>query len=336
MANEKSGSLEKFKGDDKPKTFPVLITTLLPQFTAALPAHLKANAERYTRVALTEFRKNPKLAECDPYNVLACALTATQLGLEVGLMGQAYIVPFYSKKLGRQEAQLIPGYQGLISLAMRSGMLDALYARAVYEGDEFSYSLGTKEEIRHKRGPEEEASKITHAYAVAHIKGSAVPVFEVMPVAKIMRIRDAANRIGDSHYSHDHWEEYCRKTAIRRLVKYLPKSAELVMAAELDELAAAGKAQNINVEKVVTGEWLPEHDDDSPGSGSPERGGLATASEPAAGGPPADTTNAQADAFAMCDDLVKSKDFEGARTMLEKLHPRDRKIVEARLPKEVK
>lgn len=329
MANEKSGSLEKFKGEEKkPATFPALITTLLPQFTAALPAHLKANAERYTRVALTEFRKNPKLAECDPYNVLACALTATQLGLEVGLMGQAYIVPFYSKKLGRQEAQLIPGYQGLIALAMRSGMLDALYARVVYEGDEFSFTYGTKEEIRHVSKGEEDDSKITHAYAVAHIKGSSVPVFEVMPVGKIVKIRDAANRIGESHYSHEHWSEYCRKTAIRRLVKYLPKSAELVMAAELDELAAAGKAQNINVEKVVTGEWLPEHETESPGAGSPQGGAVAASSEPAAGGP-----SSQDEIFALADDAVKSKDFALAKDLARKLSPAMNKMILDRCPK---
>ena len=335
MANEKSGSLATFKADDKdkPKTFPVLLTALLPQFTAALPAHLKANAERYTRVALTEFRKNPKLSECDPYNVLACALTATQLGLEVGLMGQAYIVPFFNKRLGMQEATLIPGYQGLIALAMRSGMLDALYARVVYEGDEFSFTLGTKEEIRHISRGEEDESKITHAYAVAHIKGSSVPVFEVMPVGKVLKIRDAANRIGASHYSHDHWEEYCRKTAIRRLVKYLPKSAELVMAAELDELAASGKAQNINVEKVVTGEWMPEHDEESAPAGSPKGGAVAASSKQEGGGLPQDYSNAQADAFAQADDLVKSKDFAGAKAMLDKLHPRDRKLIEQRLPR---
>lgn len=333
MANEKSGSLEKFKATDQPKTFPVLLTTLLPQFTAALPAHLKANAERYTRVALTEFRKNPKLAECDPYNVLACALTATQLGLEVGLMGQAYIVPFYNSKQERHEAQLIPGYQGLISLAMRSGMLDALYSRTVYEGDEFAFTYGTKEEIRHVSKGEEDDSKITHAYAVAHIKGSSVPVFEVMPVAKITKIRDAANRIGASHYSHKHWAEYCRKTVIRRLVKYLPKSAELVMAAELDELAASGKAQNINVEKVVTGDWLPEHDEESASPGSPQGKAVAASSGPGGGGLPSDYTGAQADAFAQADDLVKSKDFAGARAMLDKLHPNDRKMIESRLPK---
>lgn len=285
MANEKSGSLATFKAEDKPKTFPVLLTTLLPQFTAALPAHLKANAERYTRVALTEFRKNPKLAECDPYNVLACALTATQLGLEVGLMGQAYIVPFFNRKLGAQEAQLIPGYQGLISLAMRSGMLDALYSRVVYAGDEFSFTYGTKEEIRHISKGEEDDTKITHAYAVAHIKGSSVPVFEVMPVAKIVKIRDKANRIGESHYSNEYWGEYCRKTVIRRLVKYLPKSAELVMAAELDELAASGKAQNISVEKVVTGEWLPEHENESPAPASSQEGGVVASSSQGVGGP---------------------------------------------------
>lgn len=317
---------------DRPQTFPALLQTLLPQFTAALPGHLKANAERYCRVALTEFRKNPKLAECDPYNVLACALTATQLGLEVGLMGQAYLVPYNNRRRGTMECQLIPGYQGLIALAMRSGMLDSLYAFEVYEGDEFSYQRGTDPAIKHTDGPNtSDETKITHAYAVAKIKGGGM-VFEVMPVAKIASIRDAANKIGNSHYSFEHWGEYCRKTAVRRLVKYLPKSAELVMAAEMDELAARGKAQNITVEKIVSGDWVPEHEQESPAPGSPAaKPGLASGpSDQGAGG-----LSTADDVFAACDAAIKAKDWDLARDLSrsKELTPAMRKMLEDQIPK---
>ena len=76
--------LEQFKGE----------------IARALPKHI--NPDRMARIALTAFRMTPKLGECDPRSVFAAVIQSSQMGLEVGLMGEAHLVPF-----GNQ-CQLIP------------------------------------------------------------------------------------------------------------------------------------------------------------------------------------------------------------------------------------
>jgi recombination protein RecT len=44
------------------------------------------------RIALTAFRMNPKLSEVDPRSVFAAVIQSSQLGLEIGLMGEAHLV----------------------------------------------------------------------------------------------------------------------------------------------------------------------------------------------------------------------------------------------------
>jgi recombination protein RecT len=63
---------------------------------AKLPAHCPStlSPDRMVRIALTAFRMNPKLAQTDPRSVFAAVIQSSQLGLEVGLMGEAHLVPF--------------------------------------------------------------------------------------------------------------------------------------------------------------------------------------------------------------------------------------------------
>ncbi|ANA34776.1 hypothetical protein [Ralstonia mannitolilytica] len=47
------------------------------------------------------------------------------------------------------------------------------------------------------------------------------------------------------------------KTAIRRLCKFLPKSPELATALALDAASEQGKAQNLNLNDVIEGNYAP-------------------------------------------------------------------------------
>jgi len=49
-------------------------------------------------------------------------------------MKQAHIVPYYNKKLGKREAQFIPGYVGLNQMAMRTGKYRVLNCSYIREG----------------------------------------------------------------------------------------------------------------------------------------------------------------------------------------------------------
>lgn len=220
------------------------------QIAAALPQHF--TPERMIRLTLTEFSKNPKLAECKAESILSCVIIASQLGLEIGVQGQAYLVPY------KDSCTLVPGWQGLLELIHRSGKSSA-QTGAVYEGDLFDYELGSTPFIKHKPCGENAVNKLTHVYAVGHLLSGGPPIIEIWPIRKVLSHRDQYNKVGSSHYSFTHLEMYARKVALLQVIKYLPKSVEMQNAIKLDNAATNGELGNwINGEFTV--ETQPEPD----------------------------------------------------------------------------
>lgn len=202
-----------------------LLEKMKPAIAQALPKHV--SAERIARIALTAVRSNPKLAECTPQSFLGSLLQASQLGLEVNTpLGQAYLIPY------KDICTLVVGYQGMLDLARRSGMVKAIYAHAVREADEFDYELGLEPKLSHKPA-EGDRGDLTHVYAVARLTGGE-PIFTVLTRAEVERFR-ARSRAKDSGPWVTDYEAMALKTAIRRIFKWLPKSAEMSMAAAVDE-----------------------------------------------------------------------------------------------------
>lgn len=229
----------------KPKTLMEVVAddTFKKSIAMALPKHV--SSDRIVRIIMTEMRKTPKLMECQQSSFLGAVLTVSALGLEVGAsMGHAYLIPFENRKLGYTECQLIIGYRGMIDLARRSGQIVSLSARAVYSGDEFSYEYGLNENVKHVPCQKESSvgSELTHVYAVAKLKDGGVQ-FEVMTRGDIDKIR-GQSKSGNYGPWSTHFEEMAKKTAIRRLFKYLPVSIEMQKAVILDEYADANIDQS--------------------------------------------------------------------------------------------
>lgn len=223
--------LEKFKGE----------------IARALPKHL--TADRLARIALTCFRKTPKLGQCDPRSVFAAVIMAAQLGLEPGLSGHAYLIPY------GKECQFVPGWKGLVDLSSRAGR-SSVWTGAVYAGDEFSYALGDSPFVTHKPLGNEYSANLTHVYAVGRVNGSSWPVIEVWPIAKVIAHRNRYNKVGSSHYSFAHLEMYARKVVLLQVLKYMPTSAELQTAIALDHAATTG-AQKVSVDDAIDATWVP-------------------------------------------------------------------------------
>lgn len=162
-------------------SFPALLKQYQAEISRALPRHI--NPDRMSRIALTEFRKNPKLAECDPRSVFAAVVMASQLGLEPGLMGQCYLIPY------KTECQLIPGYQGLLELVRRSGKVKRIEAQVVYERDYFVYRTGLNVTLEHEPLFDGDRGEPRLAYAVAEFVDGGHHV-EIMTRAEIEAIRD--------------------------------------------------------------------------------------------------------------------------------------------------
>lgn len=228
-----------------------LVERLKPQLALALPRHM--TAERMARIVLTDMRRVPKLMECTPQSLAGAIMASAQLGLEPGNgLGHAYLLPFDKRaKVGGQwqtvatECQLIIGYRGMIDLARRSGQIVSLSARVVHERDHFTYRYGLDETVEHVPHAGEPPGAMTFVYAVAKLKDGGVQ-FEVMSRAEVEAIR-AKSKAGSSGPWVDHFEEMAKKTAIRRLFKYLPVSVEMSRAVTMDEQADAGLPQDHNV-----------------------------------------------------------------------------------------
>lgn len=255
--------------EKKPKDFPAMLQVWLPEIKRALPKHL--NADRMSRIALTAFRRTPKLAECDPRSVFAAVIQASQLGLEPDTLGRSYLIPYkVNKKVGNQwqshmECQFVPGWKGLMDLMNRSGQGSA-WTGAVFDGDFFEYQLGDSPFVRHEPKGEDSPERMTHVYAIGRAKGNDWPVIEVWPTAKVRKHRDRYNKVGDKHYSYENWEMYARKVVLLQVLKYLPCSAELAAAIALNDAAEVG-TQKIDLKDAIEGHW-ENHIDESGESGT--------------------------------------------------------------------
>ncbi len=189
--------------------------------------------QRLKNVALATFTKRPELWDCDPVSIARAIVECGQAGLEpTGLLGGAYLVPFFNSKTGKQEAQLIIGYRGLAMLAMRSGLLRRIEARVVHAKDEFAYQFGIDPILSHRPLLAEDTGNVVYAYAVAFYRDGD-PQFDVMSLAEIEVIHRRSKSPDKGPWITD-FEEMCKKTVLRRLSKLLPLTVEV--ARVLDEI----------------------------------------------------------------------------------------------------
>jgi recombination protein RecT len=249
------------KKENPVASFSSFLDKFKPQMALALPKHL--TADRMARLAVTAFSTTPKLQECDPKSIVAGIMTSATLGLEIGVDGQGFLVPY------GKTCQFVPGWKGLVDLVSRSGRA-TVWTGAVFQGDEFDYALGDAPYIRHRPGEENDPDLITHVYAVGRVNGSNYPVIEVWTVGKIRKHRDKYNKQGGKHYSFRDFEMYARKIPLLQVLKYMPKSIELANAIALSNAADQGN------HAVIDGNFVTVTDPDTGSVVNPDTGELIT------------------------------------------------------------
>jgi recombination protein RecT len=206
----------------------------IQRIARALPRHI--TPEKMTSVFLTACTTTPELLNCNPASLLKAVVEASQLGLlPDGVLGHGYILPY------KDQAKFIPGFRGLIDLARRSGKIAWIQARVVYENDHFEYSYGANPTLEHvpAQAIGNEPGEFHAVYAAAKFKDSGEVAFEVMYREDVEKIRKGSPA-GKRGPWVTHYEEMARKTAVRRLMKYLPLSPEVQEAVMVDEYAEAG------------------------------------------------------------------------------------------------
>lgn len=197
--------------------------TMKAQFEAALPKHI--TPDRFVRVAMTAINRVPALRKCTQESLMQCLLDCSAIGLEPDGR-RAHLIPYGDK------CTLILDYKGMVELVRRSGDVRKIHADIVCEDDEFEADPG--EVIRHKidyrktdRGP------VYAVYAIAWLKDGARQA-AIMSVAEVNAIRKRSKAGGSGPWVTD-WNEMAKKTAFRRLCKWLTLSPEIRDAIEIDD-----------------------------------------------------------------------------------------------------
>lgn len=236
MANGNNGATEKAVATTEGKEVAVPVNTIKgllegdafrEQVAKALPRHLKP--DRFIRIALTALTRTPKLRECDQSSFFRCLLDLSQFGIEPDGR-RAHLIPFKNNKRNCMECQLIVDYKGLVELAMRSGDVANIHADVVCESDFFEYDKG--EVTAHKIDFRKPRGSAFAAYAICAFKDGTHKC-EVLSRDEIEKIRKRS-RAGDKGPWVTDWNEMAKKTAFRRLSKWLPLSPEYRDALDMD------------------------------------------------------------------------------------------------------
>lgn len=206
------------------------------QFQLAMPKG--AEAQQLIRDALTCLRQTPKLQECESNSVLGALMTCSQLGLRPGVLGHAWVLPFWDNKTRGYKAQLVIGYQGLVELSYRSNQIASLSARTIFANDVYEVEYGLEEKLLHKPLMTGDRGEPVAYYAVVRFAngGSTYVVISHVEMLKYkQKYATAKSKEGNVFGPwKDEFEGMAHKTCLRQLSKWMPKSTELALAVEND------------------------------------------------------------------------------------------------------
>lgn len=241
FSKEKEKTMTKALTVKENETVFALIKNNIRAITSVLPDHIPP--EKMLRLSHQAVVLNPALARCTQLSFLNAVIEASTLGLEVGgPTAQAHLVPY------KGEVKLIPDYKGLIELAYRSPVVASVSAHPVYSNDKFEYWYGVNSDLVHTPYKGGDRGDLVAAYAVVKFVSGGFD-FEVVEKEDAMAVK-ARSQAKDSKYSPwnkkvDEWTMWV-KSAVRRLLKRVPKNPELQQAIALDQsLSAKQNLSNI-------------------------------------------------------------------------------------------
>ena len=197
------------------------------------PQKLAASAMRLVK-------SDAKFMQCNPAQLFGCIFNCFALGLEPNTpTGQAYILPFHNRRANRMDAQLIIGYQGYITIARRSGVVTALVARPVHQGDRFEVAYGLEPRLVHEPKLDGQRGEAWAYYACAKVDGE--PIFVVLTKEDVDKYRARSMSRNSGPWVTD-YDAMALKTAVRRLWTWLPHTDDIANARQLEDLQDTGRS----------------------------------------------------------------------------------------------
>lgn len=214
----------------KQPTIKDLVQAQQPAIEAQLAGAINSGA--FVRAAISTIAGSTDLQTADPKTVLGSIMLAAQLKLEIGpALGHFYLTP--RKVSGKMTCLPIIGYQGYVELAYRTGRVEKVETFLIREGDKFDHGANSERGRFFDWTPADydEKRDWIGVVAMAKIRGAGT-VWAYLPKEKVLARRP-------HYWESTPWktneEEMARKTGIRALAPYMPKSTELGRALEADE-----------------------------------------------------------------------------------------------------
>jgi len=190
--------------------------------------------------ALQHIAKNAQLEKCSPESKLKAVVNISQIGLTLNPVAkEAYLVPRWNNLTKASECALEPSYVGLTKLLTDAGSVKSVVTQAVFEKDTFSINLADNQ------------NPVTHNPCLTGARGEMIGVYTVatlhdntrqaewMNMAELHAIRgrsETYKAFKEGKIKTCVWVtdevEMCRKTIVRRIYKYLPRTDRMN---EIDE-----------------------------------------------------------------------------------------------------
>ncbi|MCP4756728.1 MAG: hypothetical protein GY866_38180 [Proteobacteria bacterium] len=218
-----------------PENVKTLIADMKDNLLDTLPEYIKP--DDFLRMALVEVTKNPGLLECTQESFIGAMLTATQEGLQIGSStGECWVIPYYSSKAKRKEAQYQRGYKGLYKLAQNTGLYKIIDVDVIREkdprptakkGSDFCFAF-EPDYFEDDRG------RVIAYYCYTELL-SGERDFTIMTVKKVEEHRQKYSKQPNSPAWKNNFDAMAKKTVFTQHMQFKPKTTVLAHAMNSDD-----------------------------------------------------------------------------------------------------
>jgi recombination protein RecT len=203
--------------------------------------------------ALQIINRSKELPKCNGESILTAVTNISLIGLSLNPAAkEAYLIPRWNKAIGGMEAVLEPGYVGLVKLLTDAGSVTAMNTQLVKENDTFKIDLAdNKNPVTHTIDPKIKRGNIIGVYSLGTLINGDRQV-EYMALEEIEEIRGrsetykafVAEKIKACTWVSD-FGEMARKTVIKRIYKFLPRTAQM------ERIDQAVQLDNVDYDKRI-------------------------------------------------------------------------------------
>lgn len=191
--------------------------------------------KREISFAVQAINKSSQLQKCSKESLLQSVLNISNIGLTLNPASkEAYLIPRWNGLLKQMDAVLEPSYVGLVKLLTDTGSVKSMVCNLVHQSDVFEIDLANNTNpVIHKPCLDKERGGVKAVYALATLTDGTRQV-EYMNIKEVHEIRERSEtykaylekKIKSCTWITDEGE-MTRKTVIKRIYKYLPRTEKM-------------------------------------------------------------------------------------------------------------